>query len=259
MMQNFKEMPNVKAEMWLNYIYPDMNSRWVVRSSGAFLRNYSEDIIAIDNDSSSLGLSRNGFIQLLPSGLISSDIVGNAEQVKADNMKLKVLGDIFSPLDTLNFRRSLGVESIVADLTDNKLSYILKTFFDFDYDMESNPYVKRASVLLPTISKIRGDLGFVQDLLAALLDCKVDIKTGQYRTNERSDYMLPKVTYTMKIYDLTHKEYIELESELEPLYAMLREWFIPFDIESLFVIEHHRDSVALTDDSTLLGYNAFLK
>ena len=40
----------LKAEVLLNHLYPELAERWIVKNEGTFYRNYSEDVMRIDEE-----------------------------------------------------------------------------------------------------------------------------------------------------------------------------------------------------------------
>ena len=49
-MTNETNLYDISAEFLLNYLYPDRMDQWEVDCAGTFYRNYSEDILAIDEE-----------------------------------------------------------------------------------------------------------------------------------------------------------------------------------------------------------------
>ncbi|MDO4755642.1 MAG: hypothetical protein Q4A54_04805, partial [Parabacteroides sp.] len=104
----------IKAELLLNHLYPEMSEQWIAETRGTFYRNYSEDAMAIEEDLQTVTLSRDGFLKLLPQGLIATDDElrgGNFAQKYEELKKKKMqLEEFFRPMDTFAFRRGLKVE-----------------------------------------------------------------------------------------------------------------------------------------------------
>lgn len=107
-------MSEISAEMLLNFLYPDEADQWIVKDKGTFYRNYTPDVLSVDEKTHSVALSRDGFIKLLPQGMITTD-----DELKGDDVSDKyvvlakrkqLLQEIFKPIDSFTFRRRLDVE-----------------------------------------------------------------------------------------------------------------------------------------------------
>lgn len=66
-------MSEISAEMLLNFLYPEEVDQWVVKDKGTFYRNYTPDVLSVDKKNHYVALSRDGFVKLLPQGLITID------------------------------------------------------------------------------------------------------------------------------------------------------------------------------------------
>ena len=81
------DIQGLRAEVLLNYLYPELMQRWVANCKGTFYRNYNEDAIRIDGEEGWVTLARDGMLKLLPQGLIAT------EQANADVFKLQLFSD----------------------------------------------------------------------------------------------------------------------------------------------------------------------
>lgn len=63
----------ISAEMLLEQLYPELTEEWSVRCKGVFYRNYSDDAMRVDPEERQVELARDGFLQLLPSSLLTED------------------------------------------------------------------------------------------------------------------------------------------------------------------------------------------
>ena len=233
-MKSINAIPDISAEMLLNYLYPEEGSRWIAQNEGTFYRNYNQDVLAVDDEKMEVQTSRDSFISLLPQGLLTqeSDFRGKdvAEEFKKMQLRLRLLRETFKPLDTFKFRDSIFIERQVDSLLQSKLPYILSTYFGIDLSQIENPYVREAAIILPYVSRRRGDFSFVASLLQVLFKCKVSMSKDRYSHTDTSRRWLPKVRYDLLIPGLSPEEYRERDSELEPLREFLCEWFIPFEV-----------------------------
>lgn len=260
---NIKE---IRAELLLDYLYPEISKQWIARCEGSFFRNYSRDAMEIDAETSEIRLSRDGFINLLPQGLITQD-----EDLKEGDFTSKyqelqrrkrLLRETFLPLDTYFFQKRLLIEHQTSELLRSKLSYLLKEYFDYDIEQESSDLVRQAAMLLPYVSTWRGDFGQIRNMLSVLLKCRVTIQTGRYSHLDTTICWLPKVRYELLIPGLTPEEYRQKDAEIEPLRQFIKEWFIPFDVWCEIVVKDggyfNGDESEKEVNRLTIGYNTRL-
>lgn len=252
------DISEIRAELLLNYLYPEAFNQWTAQNEGSFFRNYNSDLLTIDEDHKTVQTARDSFIKLLPQGLLTqeTDLKGedSAEKYKKLELRLRLLREVFKPFDTYRFRESTYLEHQAASLLQGKLSYILKTYFDVDIETIENAYVREAAILLPYVSRRRGDFGFIANLLETLLHCKVNMMTGRYSHSDTTRYWLPMVRYELIIPGLTPEAYREKDKDIEPLREFLSEWLIPFEVWCQIVIKEF--NVELQGKTRLtLGYN----
>ncbi len=256
-----RNISQIRAEVLLNYLYPEVEKKWIVQGKGSFYRNYNQDVLALYEKEEKIVLSRDGFLRLLPEGLLTRDDDLRGEDFKAKYEELEwrreLLNETFTPYDTYVFRKKLEIERHASELLDQKLSYLLKEYFNYDIEAERNKLVKEAAVMLPFVSSLRGDLGLVGNLLGALMQCEVEVVRGRYSPIDTTRLWLPQVTYKLLIPDLTPASYQELAKSLEPLAAFLKEWLIPFDVRCVIEIKQHW-TPQHPDGSLTLNYNTEL-
>lgn len=256
-----RNIRQIRAEVLLNYLYPEVEKKWIVQGKGTFYRNYNQDVLALYEKEEKVTLSRDGFLRLLPEGLLTrdDDLRGDDFKEKYEELEWRreLLNEAFSPFDTYVFRRKLEIERQASELLDQKLSYLLKEYFNYDIEGERNSLVKEAAVMLPFVSCLRGDLGLVGNLLGALMQCEVEVVRGRYSPIDTTRQWLPQVTYKLLIPGLTQSSYQEVATSLEPLGEFLKEWMIPFDVRCVIEIKQHRTSQQ-SDDSLTLNYNTEL-
>ena len=146
----------------------------------------------------------------------------------------------------------------MSELLEQKLAYLLKEYYNYDISAETNELVKEAAVLLPFVSRWRGDLYFVANLLGALMQCQVEVAIDRYSHLDTTICWQPRVRYSVLIPGLTPEEYRERTETMEPLVAFLKEWFIPFDVRcEVNIKEHH--PVQGTHGRVTLDYNTEVK
>lgn len=257
-MRNPVNTTEASAEMLLNLLYPELKHKWIVKSKGTFYRNYTPDVLYASKEEKQVNLSRDGFLKLLPQGLITLDneLKGEdfADRYDALNKRHRMLQDVFIPFDSFTFRRRLDVETKVSELLNAKIDYLLQKYFHFDRSKEKNPYIKTFSVILPYISKLRASFGFLKDLLESVVGCEVEMTTGRYSEVDNTRYWLPWLRYDLLIDNLTNEEYKELYANIKTLEQFLCKWFIPFDTKCSLRIKQHGVSCDLEDNLTL-NYN----
>ena len=251
----------IGAEMLLNYLYPELEEKWIVRYDGTFYRNYSHDAMEISPEEATVWLSRDGILDLLPQGLLSleDDLKSGDIQERHKELDLQrhILSEAFLPFDSIAFRRLLKVESNVSALLLDKLSYILKTFFGFNLEAEKNPYVREFAVLLPYIRHWRGDLEMIRRLLAAVMGCEVVRRDGRFGEEDSTRGWIPAIRFDLLMPDLSGREYRRLFEDVQPLRDFLAEWFIPAEARLEINIKHHSASPRL-DENMILDYNTEL-
>lgn len=244
--------------MLLNYLYPEMSGDWKVLCRGSFYRNYSRDLLSFDPEMGEAELSRDGLIDFLPQGLLNTEEElrgpGAAERHEAVEKRIALLREAFKPIDTAFFRGRLALEKQISQLLENKTEELLKQMFGLDLAAEQNEYVRRAAVLLPLISQLRGDYGFVRRLIATLTRRETEMSFGDYSDDDDTRSFLPEVRYMVICEGLDSREYLKWSAELEPLAAFLGEWLLPFEcICRIDVIE--RNSKSLAGERLVLNYN----
>ena len=125
--------------MLLGHLFPEYELLWTVRSRGTFYRNYSADVMDIDEDELTIDIARDGILKLLPPALLTGDFEltkNNAEgqkhrkdfKARYDEMKrrLHLLEEAFLPIDTFNFRKNLATERYIEEILEIKVLRALK-------------------------------------------------------------------------------------------------------------------------------------
>ncbi len=254
---NISEM---KAEVLLNHLYPELADRWIVKNEGTFYRNYSEDAMRVEEDGAKVSLSRDGFLRLLPQGLITSDgeLKGKDFQGKYEELKIRRsrLKELFRPLDSWRFRKEVNKEKHLSQLLEDKLDVLLLEYFHVDRRSEENPYVREMMTLLPVVNRLRADFGRVGDVLSALLGHRVTTTVSRYDWSGKRIDAQPMVLFQVWIPGLVSVEYPTWNKDLSALQAFIVEWFIPFDTHC--VIEIKTEEPATLDNRLTLDYNTKL-
>lgn len=261
-MRNTTLTSEIGAEMLLHLLYPDMDDKWAAKNRGTFYRNYSADVLAVDKEFCEVELSRDGYLKLLPQGLLALDneLKGGAFSGKyEDNVRrVRVLQEAFKPFDTFAFRRRLHIEAKVSELLNDKVDYLLRTYFGYDRASETNPYVKSLAVTLPYIHELRANVHLLRCLLQTVVGCEVELTLGRYGDEDDTRWWLPYVRYDLLVENLTASEYRALSADVKGLEAFVQEWFMPFDTKCSLRVKHHAPQPA-TDRNLMLDYNTQLQ
>lgn len=255
------DIKEISAEMLLNLLYPEIADNWLASCEGSFYRNYTGDCIAIYEDSSEVLLSRDGFLKMLPEGLLSDEnelkVGGTAELQQKKEQRMRVLREAFMPLDTMTFRQRLKIESVTSELLNEKLSTVLKTIFGYDIESETNPYIREVARLLPFVSKLRADFSSIAKLLGTLFGCLTKMKIDRYSETDNTRCWIPSVEYQLLKPNLSADEYRSLVADIEPLRDFIAEWFIPAEMRCRISVKHHRQPQRV-GEKLVLDYNSEL-
>ena len=251
------------AEMLLNYFYPEMCEQWIAEDKGCFYRNYNRDILGLYADEKRVELSRDGFLKLLPQGLLSNEAdLRQSKDVIAKSKELErrkhLLEEAFLPIDALHFRRSLKMERQIAEVLSTKVEYLLKEYFGFDLAVEQNPYVRKIAVLLPFIKQWRGDFLMIRRVMEMLFSCRVDMTEGRYSESDSTVRWVPMIRYDLLIPDLNAETYRSMSAELKPFADFLREWLMPAEVICQVNIKEH-GLAQQTNTRLTLDYNTELR
>lgn len=255
------QIPEMGAEMLLNYLYPELQEQWIAYHDGTFYRNYSRDVLHVNKDGARVHLSRDGILALLPQGLISPEDelkTGDVQEKHNDlEWNKKLLSQAFLPFDSLAFRRQLRIEREVSQLLNDKLRFLLKTYFGYDWDAEQNPYVREMAPLLLYVRQRRGDFGLVKNLLSSLFCCPVKMVERRYSEQDSTQNWLPEVRYELLIPGLSPEAFRALWESVQGLQDFLAQWLIPMEVRLQIVIKQHQAPGALGGE-WVLDYNTEL-
>jgi len=253
--------PNIQeisAEMLLSYLYPELEDKWIARHEGTFYRNYNNDALTVDAENVTVSLARDGFLKLLPQGMINSEDELRGKEVKgrfeAMEKRNHLLNEAVLPIDTFNFRKRMQIERNVSELLDDKLDFILRRYYGITVTDDMDPNVREAAYLLPFISKRRGDMYFVRELIKSVLGYPVEMKRGRFSGTDNSLNWLPLVRYDLLVPSLDAEGYKGKMAEITPFFNFLLEWFIPVDIMCRFGIKTGKKSFG-SEIGMVLDYN----
>ncbi len=254
-------LSQISAEMLLNYFYPELEKQWTAHHEGTFYRNYSQDVLELDEEERDVILARDGFIKMLPEGLLfdEKELKGKdfSGMYKQQEQRRRTFLAAFLPLDTFNFRQRLHLERNISKTLDMKLDYVLKTYFGFDFQAEQNPYVKEMASILPFIREWRADFKRIARLLGEIFHCKTRFLTSRYSDDDNSHCWIPGVEYQLLKPSLTAEEFRKLYEDTRPLEKFLIEWLMPAEVHCRLSIKDHR-KVKEPGTPLLLDYNTEL-
>lgn len=252
----------VSAEMLLGHLYPELELLWSVRHRGTFYRNYSADVMSLDEEEVTIDIARDGILKLLPPAMLTGDFEltktnADGQKQKKDfktryeemKKRLHILEEAFLPIDTCNFLGSLATERHIEDIMEVKVNELLKDYFNFDIAKEHDPLVANAALLLPLVASRRGDIRFVKRLIESVAGRKVRIRKSAYSDTDNSRYWMQKIDFDIVIDNLTEETYKLEDSRIRPLTEFISTYFLPIDIFCSFNI------VGKNTDVKLLNYN----
>ena len=92
-MRQRNNIAEASAEMLLNYLYPEVERKWIAHGEGSFYRNYTNDLLDFDDETMDAWLARDTFLRLLPQGVINNDNDLKGEDAAEKFKKLRVDAD----------------------------------------------------------------------------------------------------------------------------------------------------------------------
>ena len=261
-MKRDNNISQASAELLLNYLFPEMAEEWIADDKGSFYRNYNRDILALYPDEKRVILSRDGFLKLLPQGLLSGEEdLKDSKDVVAKSKELERhihrLCEAFLPIDSLHFRRKLKIEQQVSELLSTRLEYLLKHYFGLDLTAEQNPFIRALAVVLPFAQQWRGDFPLLRSMIEKLFGCEVVMTQGRWSESDSTLSWLPLVRFDLQIPDLSPEAYRTLMAQVQPFADFIREWFVPAEVVCQMNIKESGQPQR-TDTRLTLDYNTQL-
>jgi hypothetical protein len=275
---NNKHIPlkEIKAEVFINKNF-DFQREKEINLLGCFYRNFCEDIIEINSDNKNnirIFLSRDSIFNLLPETLFFDEqsllikkksrtkqkTKINKEAVVYEMQKQqsqkKTLKSFFKFFDGKLFDLTLLLEKHVMEILSNKNDLLLKNVLNIDVGKINNKYILKLSHLLLYSNQIRGNLLLINEIIVAALEEKVEIRRKSYFCSEiKESYSV--VEFIIHIKKLSRKQYNELNDLYRPLFLFIAEWFLPFDVDSEYIIKDKAETFIL-DKKLILDYNTQL-
>ncbi|MBR6879296.1 MAG: hypothetical protein IKM95_07975 [Bacteroidales bacterium] len=257
-MSNFNIDPSfeeLSAELLLSVFFPDIKE-WTVNYGSFFSRNYSGDLKSCDPNAKTISISRNGLYDILPEKLFfdpeelrnreSRDFSLRINEIYEEERSIQ---KYFQPFDSFFFNRSLNIHMNAQRMIEEEPALLLKLFFNYDLQAETNPYVRTMAPLLLNITQLRGDFDCLTQMLAEVIGCKVDYS---FPSQDMIQFIVHKL-------DLNQKEYLAFNDQLKPLFAFVVEWFIPMQMDCVFKVKDYQHRFVLSEEKPLvLDYNTQL-
>lgn len=245
----------ISAEMLLNYLYPERTQEWKVKSMGTFYRNYNSDVMDINVAENRVQLARDGFLRLLPEGVFFNEKSREEESPEQRQWRMKLLEKAFMPIDSFAFRHRLQLEHEVDTLLQEKWDLMIHKVFGY---ATTQPAYNEVAGLLPQMRHRKGDLLFVQALLASLCHCPVRLdRSHRYSESDSRRRWLPMARFELIAPDLDATSFRNLHDGIAPLIEFIEEWLMPFDIKCDIVVRK-KDDAALLGEHLILDYNTQL-
>lgn len=245
----------ISAEMLLNFLYPERMEKWTVESKGTFYRNYNQDTMDVDLQQNSVQVARDGLMRLLPEYIFTNDKSRLEETREQEQWRLMLVNAAFMPFDSFAFRYNLKLEHETSTVLREGWDYMLNNVFGY---FQTDTAHREVAGILPLIRNRKGDLQFIQALLATLFQCKVVMdKSHRYSHSESTRRWIPMVRYELLIPDLTVENYREQYKKLQHLKDFVQEWLMPFDVKLEIAIKHHGCD-QMPGENLILDYNSEL-
>lgn len=213
---------------------------------GAFCRNYSPDLIDFDYNTNTVILSRNAIEKQLPEGLFfEEDELKNSSNFekayKTITVKKEDRSNFFQPFNTEYFNLSLAFEKEINRISEKSNQILLDLFFEKEEIAKIN--VPALQILLPQISHIKGNVYLIIDLLKNILD----VKKIELTEPDRDCFII-------HIPNLSKEQYDRKTEEVEDIFKILKEYFLPFHINYDFKIKD-REQKFILGKNLILDYN----
>ena len=257
-MTNYNDLTypkGTKAETLISQL--DIKDDFCVRMEGIFSRNYSEDLIGIEeiDDKTFLKLSRDGIFHLLPEGLFfegnrvknipKHDFSREYKKFKEEKERIELFFQLF---DTTHFKLSLELEKKLNRIAEQRNDIFTNAFFDEPEVEEDNQYISGIKKLLPFASELRGNFALLTDILKNIFSVeKIEIvETEPFHRR----FIIHKE-------GLSQEEYLLMDEELVPFFDFFSQWFLPVEMEYDFRLKDYKTPFTL-GNILLLDYNTRL-
>ena len=248
------DIRGIKAETLISIL--GAHEKLNVKMKGIFSRNFSEDLVKIDNDadSTTLTIARDGIFHLLPQGLFFDENLlakNNRSNYEFEKMyrelkrKKKEALTFFRPFDTLYFQQTLNLETKLNKFTAAGNDKLIDAFLDKPTIDTNNKYINALKKIIPFASQIRGNIPLLIDILKAIFSTqKIEIK--KITTLHKRIFIHKE--------GLSKEEYHALDKEMKPFFDFFRHWFLPVEQQFTYRVKDYTRPTKL-DNSLILDYN----
>ena len=247
------DVKGVKAETLISLL--NIQKELSVQTKGVFSRNYSEDLMTVDDaeDKTTLTVARDGIFHLLPQGLFFKENQLNGKPNEFDNeyselkKRKKEALAFFQPFDSALFKLSLELEQKLNNFAKIGNDIFVDSFGDSEA-LGKNQYIPKIKKLIPFANQIRGNFPLLADLLANALSVeKVEVKKIE-RFHLR---------FIIHKNGLNREEYLAMDKELELFFDYFQHHFLPVEQKYDYKIKDYKHPFTL-GTSLILDYNTNL-
>ncbi len=245
----------VKAETLIARM--DIKENFHVRMGGIFSRNYSEDLICVEekDDQPVFTLSRDGMFHLLPEGLFfeenkikkfpKNDFEEKYRQFKEEKERIEFF---FQQFDTELFKLSVKLDEKLNEILERKSDIFISTFSDVPETETDNKYISGIKAMLPFVNDLKGNFALLADILKNVLSAeKVEIRETQPFHRQ----------FVIHKSGLTKDEFVKMDEELVDFFDFFHQWFLPVEMEYSYRIKDYKTPFIL-GTTLLLDYNTLL-
>ena len=236
-----------------------------VKMKGTFSRNFSEDLIKMENteDGTVLTVARDGIFHIMPQGLffdenlLAGKTKSNFEFEKIHRelrRKKKEVSTFFLPFDTELFKLTFEYEKILNNLANAGNEILVNAFLDNLSTFNSQPqisnlYISKLKPLIPFANQMRGNIPFLTDILKLITASKkIEVKKI---TSFHTRFIIHKE-------NLSKEEYHAMEKDMCQLFDFLRHWFLPIEKKFDYRLKDYTQPFKL-GTSAILDYNTHFK
>jgi len=251
------EIKGIKAETLVSLL--NVHEDLFVKMKGIFSRNYSEDLLSVDNeiDRTTIALARDGIFHLLPQGLFFKEnlLSGNKKSHFEFDKELRELKrqqkealSFFQPFDTAFFKLTLEFEHLLNDFAKTGNNPLIDSFLDIPEKETTNKYLAKIIELLPFANQMRGNIPLLIDILKDIFSAaKIEVKKTEPLFS----------LFIIHIEGLKKEEYLNMDKEMKPCFDFICQWFLPVEHHYDYRIKDYKKPFKL-EDSLILDYNTHL-
>jgi len=207
---------------------------FVVEMKGIFYRNYSSDLMSnpTDKENKNIELSRDSIYHLLPEGLFfNKDDIKDTDKFKNKKKERELF---FQPFESKYFHLSLKLEKEINDI------------FEKDFLNLTN------SSCFPNLTYLAGVIRGNELLIIDILKIILNVSKIELIKINNSEFI--RKTFIIHIPKLSMEQYVQKNHQISKIFEILKEYFLPFDIEYNFKIKDRQQKFIL-QENLILDYN----